>query len=67
VLPIFPAMGYKLVDEEFVDKYDFSSVKLMFTSGTAFPGHIAEEIVKKYNVIFREGMQYLKSFFCNNS
>ncbi len=69
LLPIFPAMGYKLVNEEFVGKYDFSSVKLMLTGGSAFPGHIAEEIVKKYKVIFREGMQYMKIFlflfFCN--
>ncbi len=60
LLFIFPAMGHKLVKGELADKYDFSSVKMMFTGAAPFPGNVAEDIVKKYNVIFREGMNCLK-------
>jgi fatty-acyl-CoA synthase len=58
VLPLFPAVGHKLIKGKLVDKYDLSSVKVMFTGGAAFPGNVAKEIVKKYNVIFREGMKF---------
>jgi acyl-coenzyme A synthetase/AMP-(fatty) acid ligase len=54
LLFVFPANSYKLIRGELADKYDFSSVKLIYTGGAPFPGNVAEEIVKKYKVIFRE-------------
>jgi acyl-coenzyme A synthetase/AMP-(fatty) acid ligase len=57
-LPLFPAIGHKLIEGELADKYDLSSVKMMLTGGAAFPGNVAKEIVKKYGVIFREGMKF---------
>ncbi len=46
-------LGQKLVSEDFADKYDFSSLKMIITGGTAFGENISKAIVKKYNVIFR--------------
>ncbi len=60
VLPIFPSFGHKLIKGELADKYDLSSVKMMNTGAVAFPANVAEAIVKKYKVIFRERMSYLK-------
>ncbi len=59
---IFPAMGHKLIKGELADKYDLSSVKMMITGGAAFPRNVSEDIVKKYNILFRE----CKSKLLNN-
>ncbi len=55
-LTVFPANGHKLIRGKLSEKYDFSSLKLIFTGAAPFPGNVAEEIVKKYKVIFRERM-----------
>ncbi len=55
LMRILASMGHKLINGELADKYDLSSVKMM-TVGAAFPKHISKDIVKKYNVLFREGM-----------
>jgi acyl-coenzyme A synthetase/AMP-(fatty) acid ligase len=63
-LPLFPAIGLKLIKGELADKYDMSSVKVIITGGAAFPGNVAKEIVKKYDVIFREDMEF-RAKFCD--
>ncbi len=63
LMMIFPAMGHKLIKGELADKYDLSSVKMMITGGAAFPRNVSEDIVKKYNVLFRECMSKLLNNF----
>jgi acyl-coenzyme A synthetase/AMP-(fatty) acid ligase len=63
LLSLFPAIGHKLIKGELVDKYDLSSIKMMFTTGAAFTESVAKDIIKKYNVIFRECMYLVLSFF----
>jgi len=57
-MPLFPAFGRKLIEGELVDKYDLSSLKLIFTGGAAFPGNFAKAIIEKYKVIFTEGIKF---------
>ena len=53
-----PAFAHKLVSGDLVDKYDFSSVKLMATTGAAIPEHICKAIINKYKgVVLQEGMK----------
>jgi acyl-coenzyme A synthetase/AMP-(fatty) acid ligase len=54
-LPLFPNFVRKLIEGEFVDKYDLSSVKEMSTSGAPVPEYVVGEIFNKYKVQFREG------------
>jgi len=61
-LTVFPAFGHRLLDGDLKDKYDLSSVKIMFTGGSKFPKNVAERLVQKYNIIFREG-SYQKLIF----
>jgi acyl-CoA synthetase (AMP-forming)/AMP-acid ligase II len=56
LLPIFSAMGRKLVEGELAEKYDLSSVKMMVTGAAPFDAMVSKAIVEKYNVIFRERM-----------
>jgi len=62
ILPLFPAFGHELLDGHLKDKYDLSSVQRMFTGGSKFPTNVAERLVQKYNIIFREG-SHQKLFF----
>jgi acyl-coenzyme A synthetase/AMP-(fatty) acid ligase len=54
-LPLFPNFAHKLIEGELVDKYDLSSVKLMFTAGAPVPEYVVRGIFNKYKVQFREG------------
>ncbi len=47
-------LGQKLVSEDFADKYDFSSLKMIITGGAAFAENISKTIVKKYNIQYSE-------------
>ncbi len=64
VLALFPAIGEKLIKGKLSNKYDLSSVRMMFTETVAFPPNVAKELVKKYKVIFRESKSYLLSIIC---
>ncbi len=54
VLVLFPAIGQKLIERKLSNKYDLSSVRMMFIETVAFPPNVAKELVKKYKAIFRE-------------
>ncbi len=57
----------KLIEGKLSNKYDLSSVRMMFTETVVFPTNVAKELFKKYKVIFRESKSYLLSiiFFIN--
>jgi acyl-coenzyme A synthetase/AMP-(fatty) acid ligase len=59
LLHIYNELGRKLVEGEFAEKYDLSSVKMITSSGAYFDGKVSKAIVEKYNVIFRERKHYL--------
>ncbi len=48
VLVLFAAIGQKLIKGKLSNKYDLSSVRMMFTETIAFPPNVAKELVKKY-------------------
>ncbi|CAG2170077.1 unnamed protein product, partial [Oppiella nova] len=52
---ISPLFGSRLISEKYFQKYDLSSVKLIMTSGAAFPAPVATELVTKHGVVLREG------------
>ncbi len=64
VLVLFPAIGQKLIEGKLSNKYDLSSVRMMFTETVAFPPNVAKELVKKYKAIFRESKSYLLPIIC---
>ena len=49
-----PIFGYKLIDEEVVKKYDLSSLKHLFTGGSALPENVGKAIVRKHKVVLNE-------------
>ncbi len=59
VLPIFTAFGHRLIDGDLKDKYNISSVKMMTTTGSRFPPKLAHNLIDKYKIIFREGLNFL--------
>ncbi|XP_054152554.1 uncharacterized protein LOC128951330 [Oppia nitens] len=54
ILPAFPSFGRRLIEGDLADRYDLSSLIGMSTGGAPFPGHIARQIIEKYNLVFRE-------------
>ncbi|CAG2102903.1 unnamed protein product [Medioppia subpectinata] len=53
-LGIFPNICKQLVDHGLLDKYDMSSLKMLFSGGAAFPSDIARVFIDKYGLIFGE-------------
>ncbi len=56
LLPTYAALSHKLIEGEFAQKYDLSSVQMIITGGAPFDAKVSKAIVDKYNVIFRERM-----------
>jgi acyl-coenzyme A synthetase/AMP-(fatty) acid ligase len=54
-LPLFQNFVRKLIEGEFVDKYDLSSVKVMSAAGAPMPEYVVRKIFNKYKVQLREG------------
>ncbi|XP_054153125.1 uncharacterized protein LOC128951863 [Oppia nitens] len=54
ILPAFPSFGRRLIEGDSAQLYDLSSLQLMSTGGAAFPGHIAQQIIDKYGIKFKE-------------
>jgi acyl-coenzyme A synthetase/AMP-(fatty) acid ligase len=40
MLPLFPAFGYRILDEHSKNNYDLSTLKFMGTAGSKFPGNV---------------------------
>ncbi len=55
MLPLFPAFGYRILDEHSKNNYDLSTLKFMGTGGSKFPGDVVKELNEKLNVKFCEG------------
>jgi len=62
ILAVFPAFGHRLLDGDLKDKYDLSSVRMMTCGGSKFPKNVAKKLIKKYNIIFCEGLYQKCSF-----
>ena len=52
-----PTLVHKLIDKQFVGKYDLTSLRFINTGGAAIPGHLARKLIDKYGVKFQEGIK----------
>ena len=57
-MPLFPNVGRRFIEGNLAKKYDLSSLEVISTGGAAFPGNIAKAMIDKYNVKFREGLDF---------
>jgi len=56
ILPIYPAFAHRLIEGDLKDKYDLSSLKMITTVGSKFSAKLAQSLINKHNIIFREGL-----------
>jgi 4-coumarate--CoA ligase len=56
MLPLFPAFGYRILDEHSKNNYDLSTFKFVGTGSSKFPKNVAKELIEKFNVKFCEGL-----------